>query len=84
MDTLRKIFPLSWRFTGAVDKLVIGVLIYLAIAIAGEMVGGILGLLSLFSFLKLLIIPTLCRLIDLYVLGGIVILFLVHFNVLKD
>lgn len=82
MDVLKKIFPLSWKFTGSVANLVIGVLVYLVVGIIGGVAIGIVGLIPL----PLLgtILGLVGGLIDLYVVGGIVIMFLAHFKVLKD
>ena len=82
MDILKKIFPLSWKFTGSVANLIIGVLVYLVIGIIGGVALGIVGLIPLPLLGTLL--GLVGALIDLYVVGGIVIMFLAHFKVLKD
>lgn len=80
MDILKKIFPLSFRFTGSVANLVIGVLIY---AVAAAVLGVALGLLGQLPLMKLVADLT-SSLVGIYCTGGIVIMFLYHFNVLKD
>ena len=102
MDILKKIFPLSWKFTGSVANLVIGVLIHLLIGIIGAFIPFVLGMaigavsgwfggkvdIALVGIIPLPLLGTILSLIgaliDLYVVGGIVIMFLAHFKVLKD
>ena len=74
-DVLKKIFPLSFKFTKDVSSLIIGILIYLGIGIGGEIVSAILAFLAI-GFILMPIVA-------LYVLAGIVILFLVFFKVIK-
>ena len=88
METLKQIFPLSFKRTDTVANLIIGILIYLVIgALAGALialstlltgwipvVGGIIGwALGIVS-----------SLIGLYVLAGIIIQILVFCKVIKD
>ena len=80
MDILKKIFPLSFRFTGSVSNLVIGVIIYLAVS---AVLGVLLGFVGQLPLMKLVADLT-SSLAGLYSTGGIVIMFLYHFNVLKD
>ena len=80
MDILKKIFPLSFRFTGSVSNLVIGVIIYLA---ASAVLGVLLGFVGQLPLMKL-VADLISSLVDLYSTGGIVIMFLHHFNVMKD
>ncbi len=80
MEILKKLFPLSFRFTGSVANLVIGVLIYLA---ASAVLGVVLGFLGLLPLMKLVADLT-SAVVGVYSTGGIVIMFLYHFNVLKD
>lgn len=82
MNTLKNLFPLSFKFTGSVSNLIIGTLIYLLVGIVGGVVIGIVGWIPLL-FLGV-VLRLLGALIDLYVVGGIVIMFLYHFKVLKD
>lgn len=82
MDILKKLFPLSFKMTGSVANLVIGVILYLVIGIIGGAALAIVGLIPLPLLGTLLGIVG--ALIDLYVVGGIVVMFLSHFKVLKD
>ena len=80
MDILKKIFPLSFRFTGSVSNLVIGVIIYV---VASAILGVTLGFLAQLPLMKLVADLT-SSLVGVYSTGGIVIMFLYHFHVLKD
>ena len=80
MDVLKKIFPLSFRFTGSVSNLVIGVIIYV---VASAVLGVALGFMGQLALLKLVADLT-SSLVGVYTTGGIVIMFLYHFHVLKD
>ena len=80
MDILKKLFPLSFKFTGSVANLIIGVLIYLVVDIV---LGVVIGLLSSIPVVGV-IVSLIGSLIGLYTVGGIVIMFLSHFKVLKD
>ena len=80
MDILKKVFPLSFRFTGSVANLIIGVLIYLAVS---AVLGVVLGFVGQIPLMKLVADLT-GSLVGVYSTGGIVIMFLYHFKVLKD
>ena len=80
MDILKKVFPLSFRFTGSVANLIIGVLIYLAVS---AVLGVVLGFVGQLPLMKLVADLT-GSLVGVYSTGGIVIMFLYHFKVLKD
>ncbi|MBP3666087.1 MAG: hypothetical protein J6K29_03435 [Clostridia bacterium] len=80
MDILKKLFPLSWKFTGSVANLIIGVLVYLVVDIV---LGVAISLLSSIPVVGI-IISLIGSLIGLYTVGGIVVMFLAHFKVLKD
>lgn len=79
MDILKKIFPISFKFTGSVANIIIGIIIYLLIGIVG---GVAIALTSFVPFVGWLC-GILGTVVDLYVVGGIVILFLAHFKVIK-
>ncbi|MBQ2945348.1 MAG: hypothetical protein IJD95_02135 [Clostridia bacterium] len=86
MDTLKKIFPLSFKYVGDVKNLVIGVIIYVVAGIIAGAVIGIAGLLTgipVLGAILALVLRVLGSLVDLYVTAGIVIEFLVHFKVIK-
>ena len=80
MDMLKKFFPLSFKYVGSVANLVIGVLIHLVV---GVLAGWAISLVSIIPIVGW-IIGVLGGLVDLYVLAGIVVMFLEHFQVLKD
>lgn len=79
MDALKKIFPLSFKYTKDVASLIIGILIYLVMGIVGGVVIGIAGLIPIVG----LVCGIVGGLLDLYVLAGIVIQVLVFTKVLK-
>lgn len=79
MDTLKKIFPLSFKFVDSVANLIIGILIYL---IGDIVAGAVIGLLAKLPLIGILF-GLVGSLIGLYCLAGIVILVLVYLKVLK-
>ena len=80
MDILKKLFPLSFKMTGSVANLIIGTIIYL---VAEIIVGVVLGLLGAIPVVGV-IVSLAGALVGLYTVGGIVVMFLYHFKVLKD
>lgn len=80
MDTLKKIFPLSFKYVKDVPNLIIGILLQLVVGIVA---GVCIGLLSHLPIVGI-IIGLLGGLIDLYVIAGIVIRILVFAKVIKD
>jgi hypothetical protein len=80
MDILKKLFPLSFKMTGSVANLIIGTIIYL---VAEIIVGVVLGLLGAIPVVGV-IVSLVGALVGLYTVGGIVVMFLYHFKVLKD
>ena len=80
MDILKKLFPLSFKMTGSVANLIIGTIIYVVL---GAIVGTAVALLSQIPVLGI-IISLVGSLVGIYVAGGIVVMFLYHFKVLKD
>ncbi len=79
MELLKKIFPLSFKFSDSVANLVIGILIYL---VAGAVAGVAIGLLAKIPVVGILI-GLVGGLVDLYCLAGIVIQVLDFCKVLK-
>lgn len=81
MDSLKKIFPISFKYSDTVANLIIGILLHLVVGIVFGVVIAIAGL------IPLAIIGILLRLVsivvDLYVVAGIVIEVLVFCKVLK-
>lgn len=88
METLKKIFPLSWKYTKDVANLIIGILIYLVVGIiAGVLIALstlITGWIPVVGFIIGLVLGLASSLIGVYVLAGIVIQILVFAKVIKD
>ncbi len=87
METLKKIFPLSFKYTGSVANLIIGVLVYLVVGIvAGALIwlaSAITGWIPVLGGILGWVLGILGALVDVYVIAGIVVQFLSHFKVLK-
>ena len=79
MDALKKLFPLSFKYTKDVPNLIIGILLYLVVGIVGGLVIGLTLLIPIVN----LICGLVGALLDLYVLAGIVIQILVFAKVIK-
>ena len=82
MDILKKLFPLSFKMVGSVSNLVIGTIVYLLGGVIAGVALRIVGLVPL-PLLGILL-GAVGTVIGLYVLAGIVTLFLYHFKILKD
>ncbi len=79
MDTLKKIFPLSFAFVKDVANLIIGILIYVVIGAVAPVILGILGFLPIIGW----ILSIVSGLIGLYCLIGIILQVLVFAKVIK-
>lgn len=79
MNSLKKIFPLSFKYVGSAANLVIGILVYLLVGIVGGLVIGLTAIIPIVN----IVCGLLGALLDLYVVAGIVIQILVHCKVLK-
>lgn len=80
MDTLKKIFPHAFKVKPEdVSSLVISILIYAVLGIAGGLVITLLSHLPIIS----IICGALGSLVDLYAIAGIVIAILVYAKVIK-
>lgn len=79
MDMLKKLFPLSFKYTDSVANLIIGILIYL---VAGFIAGALIAILAKIPLIGL-IFGIAGGLVDLYCFAGIVIQVLVYIKVLK-
>ena len=80
MDILKKYFPISFKFTGSVKDLIIGIVIYL---VAGLIVSFLFGLVGkILPFLGWLL-GIIGGVFDLYCTVGIVLQVLVFAKVLK-
>lgn len=88
METLKKLFPLSFKYTDSVANLIIGILIYLVVGIVGGVLIALAGLITGWIPVVGAVVGVLLRLIgglvDLYILAGIVIQILVFAKVIKD
>lgn len=79
MDTIKKIFPFSFREKGSIGALVINVLIQLVIAAVAGILIGVLAKIPVVN----LITGIVGGLVDLYFVVGIVLSFLHYFKVVK-
>lgn len=88
METLKKIFPLSFKRLDSVANLVIGILIYLVVGIvAGALIALSTMLVEWIPVLGPIVgwaLGVVSSVIGLYVLAGIVIQILAYCKVLKD
>ncbi len=87
METLKKIFPLSFKRTDTAGNLIVGILLYLVVGIVAGVVIGVAGLLTgipVVGFILALVLRLVGSIVDLYVLAGIVIQILVFAKVIKD
>ena len=88
METLKKFFPLSWKYTKDVANLIIGIIIYLVVGLlAGAVIalsGLIVGWIPVVGSLVGIVLGLAGSLVDIYVLAGIVIQILVYTKVIKD
>lgn len=87
MDTLKKLFPLSFKRTGSAGDLIVGILIYLVIGIIAGAVIWLAGLITGWIPVVGAIVGWVLRiaggLIDLWVLVGIIVQILVFAKVIK-
>lgn len=87
MDTLKKLFPLSFKKPESVGKLVIAVLLYLLVGVVAAVVIALAGVITGWIPVVGVVIGWLLRilgmLVDVYVVVGIVFLFLHYFDVIK-
>ncbi len=79
MDTLKKIFPLSFKTKSDVPTLIVHIIIHFVI---GIIAGALIFILSKIPVLGI-IVTILSSLIELYLTAGIVLTFLDYFNVIK-
>ena len=87
METLKQIFPLSFKKHNGVADLIIGILIYLVVGIvAGALiwVAGLLTGIPVVGTVLALVLRVVGGLVDLYVIAGIVIEILEYCGVLKN
>ena len=88
MDTLKNLFPLSWKYTKDTSNLVVGIIVYIVAAIIAGVVIAlgalIVGWLPAIGGLICAILGIIGGVIELYVIIGIVLQLLVYFKVIKD
>ena len=88
METLKKFFPLSWKYTKDVSNLIIGIIIYVVAAIlAGALIALatlLVGWIPLVGWLVAWALGLVGSLIGVYSLVGLIILILVYCKVIKD
>lgn len=87
MDALKKIFPLSFKYTKDVANLIIGIIIYLVVGIvAGALITistMLVGWIPVVGWLIGWVLGIISSLIGVYVLAGVVIQILAFAKVLK-
>ena len=88
MDTLKKLFPLSFKFSKDVANLIVGIIVHLVLVV---LVGVLIKLATLLTgwlpvIGKLIAwaLGLVSSLIGIYVLAGIIILVLVFTKVIKE
>jgi hypothetical protein len=79
MDTLKKLFPYSFKKKKTVSELIVNILIYL---VAGILVGAVIGICSKIPVINL-VTGLAGALVELYVLVGIVLSVLDYMKILK-
>ena len=87
METLKKIFPLSFKYTKDVASLIIGILVYLVVGIIAGAVIWVAGLLTgipVLGALLAIVLRVIGSLVEVYVIAGIVIQVLVFVKVIKE
>lgn len=87
MNTLKKFFPLSWKYSKDVAGLIIGIIIHLVLEI---LIGALIGLATMITgwipvvgALVAWVLGIVSSLLGLYILAGIVLLILLFLKVLK-
>lgn len=87
MDFLKKFWPASFKNNDSVANLIIGVIVYIVIAIIAGLLIWVAGFLT--SWIPVAgtilgyLLSALGSLVELYTVAGIVFKFLAYFNVLK-
>ena len=88
MDILKKTFPLSFKEMKDVKELVIGIVVYLIVAILASvaiyLATLITGWIPVVGAIVGWVLGIVGGLVDLYALAGIVLALLVYFKVIKD
>ena len=88
MDILKKIFPLSWKFTKDVANFIIGIVLHLLLSVIFGLVAGlatlIVGWIPVVGAVLIWALSVIGSVIGIYALVGLVILILVYCKVIKD
>ena len=88
METLKKYFPMSWKYTKDIPNLIIGIITYLVVGlIAGAVLaisGLITGWIPLIGGIIGIVLGLIGGLVEIYVVAGIVIQILVYTKVIND
>ena len=79
MDTLKKLFPYSFKAKDGIGALIVNIIIYL---VCGAIAGFVIGLLADVPVIGL-VVSLVCGLIDLYVVVGIVVSILDYLKIIK-
>ena len=88
MEILKKIFPLSFKFTSDVTHFVIGIIFYVVAGIIFSLLATlanfIVGWIPVVSDIVALVLSIAGTLVGVYSLAGLVILILVYCKVIKE
>ena len=88
METLKKYFPMSWKYTKDVLNLIKGIILYVFVGLIAGLViaasGFITGWIPVIGAIVGLVLTLAGAIVDLYVVAGIVIQVLVYIKVIKD
>ncbi len=88
MESLKKYFPMSWKYTKDVPNLIKGIIIYVLVGLLAGFVialsGLITGWIPVIGTIVGLVLKLAGALVDVYVIAGIVIQVLVFTKVIKD
>ena len=88
MESLKKYFPMSWKYTKDVPSLIKGIILYLLVGILAGVVialsGLITGWIPVVGAIIGIVLKLAGALVDVYVVVGIVIQVLVYAKVIKD
>ena len=84
---LKKLFPISYKYTDSIGSLLIGILLYIVVAIvAGLLIwraGMIIGWIPVVGAIIGWVLRIAGILVEIYVVAGIVIQLLVFFKIIK-
>lgn len=88
MDFLKKFWPMSFKNNDSVSNLVIGVIVYVVVAILAGVVIALAGLITgwipVVGAILGILLGAVGTVIELYTIAGIVFKFLAYFKVFKD